>query len=152
MQKLCFKEVFFRSRSKDFCTISLVFHNYFLMSENKKKSNFYEFWPIKFFEILNLAFWALYDTVLIWNWTSFDFWDILWHENFVSMNCETSLFDPQHMRNIKYINPILRDYNFKETRLKPFWLIFSIFPQNQTKVLQSCKLQIVISQVWVDVF
>ena len=64
----------------------------------------------------------------------------------------TSLPDPKALRNLKYINPILRNCNFQEARLKHFWVIFRIFPQNQAKMLQSCFLWIAISQDWVDVF
>ena len=49
----------------------------------------------------------------------------------------TSLLDPESLRNLKSINPILR--NSKEARLK-------------TKLLQSCLLRIAISQDWVDGF
>ena len=64
----------------------------------------------------------------------------------------TSLPDPQALRNLKYINPILRNCNFQEARLKHFWVIFRISPQNQAKMLQSCFLKIAISKDWVDVF
>ena len=64
----------------------------------------------------------------------------------------TSLSDPQALRNLKYINPILRNCNFQETRLEHFWVIFRIFPQNQAKMLQTRFHKIAISQDWVDVF
>ena len=57
-------------------------------------------------------------------------WDILWHKNIVCMNCEIYLAleyahkpawpDPQALRNLKYINPILRNWNFQEARLEHF--------------------------------
>ena len=55
------------------------------------------------------------------------FWDILWQKNFVCMNCDIFLaleHDPQALRNLKYINPILRNCNSKEAGLKHFCLIF----------------------------
>ena len=63
-----------------------------------------------------------------------------------------SLLDPQALRNLKYINPILRNCNFKETSFKHFCLIFSIFPWNWAKLHQSCFLKIPISQDWLDEF
>ena len=64
----------------------------------------------------------------------------------------TSLPDPQTLRNMIYINPISRNCNIQEARLKHFWVLLHIFPQNQAKMLQSCFLRIAISQDWVNVF
>ena len=64
----------------------------------------------------------------------------------------TSLPDPQALRNLKYINPILRNCNSKEARLKHFCLILRGNAKNYPKMLQSCFLKIAISQDRVDVF
>ena len=43
-------------------------------------------------------------------------------------NLLQSLLDPQALRNLKYINPILSNCNLKEARFGHFCLFFSIFP------------------------
>ena len=64
----------------------------------------------------------------------------------------TSLPDPQALRNLKYINPILRNCNSKEAGLKHFCLILRENAKNYPKMLQYCFLKIAISQDRVDVF
>ena len=61
----------------------------------------------------------------------------------------TSLADPQALRNLTSINPILRNCNFKEARFRYFSLFLRKIVENQPKMLQSSFIQIAISQDWV---
>ena len=88
------------------------------------------------------------------------FWEFL-YKTFVCMtfryhtylqNMLPSLPDPQPLRNQKSINPILRNCNLKDARFYHFCLILMKNTKNQAKILQSCFLQIAISQDWVDGF
>ena len=63
-----------------------------------------------------------------------------------------SLPDPQALRNLKFINPILRNWNFKKARLMHFCPISMENPENQAKMLETCFLKIAISQDWVNEF
>ena len=64
----------------------------------------------------------------------------------------SSLPDPQPLRNQKSINPILRNCNLKDARFYHFCLILMKNTKNQAKILQSCFLQIAISQDWIGGF
>ena len=76
------------------------------------------------------------------------FWDVLWQENFVYMNCETYLaseFAPKptwptdfEKSEIHKPNPEILQFKGRETPV--FLLVFSIFPSNQAKLLESCFL------------
>ena len=67
-------------------------------------------------------------------------------------NVLQSLLDPQALRNQKSINPILRICNFKKARLEHFCLLLGENAGNWLKMLQSCFIQIAITQDWVDGF
>ena len=64
----------------------------------------------------------------------------------------SSLPDLQPLRNQKSINPILRNCNLKDARFYHFCLILMKNTKNQAKILQSCFLQIAISQDWIGGF
>ena len=64
-------------------------------------------------------------------------------------NVQQSLLDQQALSNPKFINPILRNCNFKEARFRYFSLFLRKIVENQPKMLQSSFIQIAISQDWV---
>ena len=55
-------------------------------------------------------------------------------------NVLQSLLDPQALRNLKYLNPILRNCNLKEARFKQLGLILRENAENQAKRPKSCFL------------
>ena len=55
-------------------------------------------------------------------------------------NVLQSLLDPQALRNLKYINPILRNSNLKDARFGHFCLILRENAEKQAKMLKSCFL------------
>ena len=70
------------------------------------------------------------------------FWDILWHKNFVGMNCETNLASeyapkppwPTGFEKSKIPQPNPEILQFKGSKIWAFLLVFQHFP------LESCQI------------
>ena len=71
------------------------------------------------------------------------FWDILWHKNFVCMNCETNLDSecapkppwPTGFEKSKLHQPNPEKLQFKGSKIPPFLLVFQHFPLKSSKIV-----------------
>ena len=102
---------------------------YAFIHDKRRKTSIYSPWNMKLKK--QYCFGTFCDTKILFAW-------------FVKLsqlqNVLQRLLDPQALRNLKYINPILRNCNFKEERFKQFCLILRANAEKQAKMPKSYLL------------